>query len=810
MSGTSVQRRPLKRVVQALVSTAAVAFVVAGAGWWFLAGSGTPLRSGDAALAGLEAPVTVRFDEWGVPHVQANSVTDMARAVGYLHANDRMTQLELGRRLASGRLAEVVGDLALPSDRYFVQLGMRRYARDGVAELSGASKQLLEAYAEGVNAWLAERGRDLPPELRVLRVTPAPWTVLDSLYFQLQMAHDLSFFQGRPEEDRFIALRDLGRERFLDLAGMSAEDVNDPIAELAAARPPSRAESGQAQQLAATPLFPPLESPGSNNWALGGSFTASGNPIVANDPHLPLRLPAIWYQASLHSPSYSASGMTLPGFPFVILGQGQDVAWAFTNVMLDDHDVFFERARDDLRQVQREAGWLDVVSHPEEIVHGDGSSEIVTVRFTDVGVLLLPDPQRDLPARSLAWTGAIPGDLPESAIALARARRVEDLVGQLEQWVAPAQNLVAADRGGSLLFTAIGRVPERQGTTGRLPSPAWDSTAHWLGLYPQFSNRTMLRPRADRIITANAAIGGAVGEGRSARPSADFDTDHRVDRITEILSGRSDWTLAAMVDIQMDVRSLYAAQLIALIGPGPWQGEAARAWELLSDWDGTMRGSGAPALFALLERSLSSAIFDETAQHQVGRIDSRKRLLRVMGERARLDWFDHTGTAAVETRDEILSSVLAASWAEASDRWGPVPTDWEYGSLHQLHLENPLGPVPLLGARFNRGPTPWPGSDTTVAAFGTFSGQGWERISYGPSMRWISDPTDPERALSVLPSGQSGHPYDPHYDDQLLMYRDGRLHAVRWSEAAAEAAAISTLRLLPARSREGNARGQTR
>ncbi len=806
MSDVASPRRPGRQVLAALAIAAAGALIVAIAGWWVLATTGLPRRSGDAVLNGLDAPVSVHFDGWGVPHVQADSVSDMARAVGYLHANDRMTQLELGRRMAAGRLAEVVGDLALPSDRYFVQLGMRRYARASVAALGPESRLLLEAYAEGVNAWLAERGGDLPPELRLLRVVPAPWTVLDSAYFQLQMAHDLSFFQGRPEEDRFIALRDLGVARFSDLTDLAERDLPPQIVELAAAPPLATriSESTRDGQLAAAPLFPPLQSPGSNNWALGGSFTASGHPIVANDPHLPLRLPSIWYQASLHAPGYSAAGMTLPGFPFVVLGQGPDLAWAFTNVMLDDHDVFFERASDDLRRVQRAGGWLDVTVDAEEIIHGDGSSEIATVRFTDIGVLLPADAEQGLPARSLAWTGATPGDLPAPALALARARRVEDLVGQLEQWVAPAQNLVAADRTGSLLFTAIGRVPQRRNATGRLPSPAWDSAAHWLGLYPQHSNRTVMRPEIDRIVTANAAIDGAVGMGRQAHPSADFDTGHRADRITAILDSRADWALEEMAQVQMDVRSLYALQLVALIGPGPWQGEAAEAWALLADWDGTMGGSGAAALFALVERALPAAIFDETNGHRVGRIDLRKRLLRIMRGQARLDWFDNAGTAAVETRSEVLSSVLASSWSSAVDRWGPAPDEWGYGTLHQLHLENPLGSVPLLGATFNRGPTPWPGSDTTVAAFGTFSGGNRERIAYGPSMRWISDPTDPDLALSVLPGGQSGHPYDEHYDDQLSMYRDGLLHGVHWSTAAATDAAVSTLHLLPTPRQSGD------
>jgi penicillin amidase len=788
--------------MRAALVVGAVALLAAAALAWALTQSGAPKRTGSSFIAGLSEQVTVRFNTWGVPHVEAADLGDLARAVGYLHANDRMLQLELGRRMSSGRLAEVVGDVALPSDRYFVGLGMRTYAADNLAALSPDSRDLLEAYAAGVNAWLAERGGDLPPELRLLGIQPAPWQALDSMYFQLQLTHDLSFFQGTPEDDRFVELRDLGFERFLDLTGFDPSDIDPQIAAIAANAAPGGGAAAldgptAADQLAAAPWFEPLQSPGSNNWAVGGSRTASGNAIVANDPHLGLALPSVWYQMSLHAPNYAAQGVTLPGFPFVVLGQGPNVAWAFTNVMLDDHDVFFEDATPDLQQVRRGSTWIAVESHTETVARDGAEPEVVTVRFTDLGVLLPADPMRGLPARSLAWSAATPGDMAVAPLALARAASVEALIGQFETWVAPAQNVVAADRDGGLLYTAVGRVPRRGTTTGRLPAPGWDSSAHWRGLHPQRTNRTVLRPVSDTIVTANAAVGGQVGEGRLALPVADFDTAHRAARISELLGARANWTPAAMGAVQVDIRSRYALEVVDFIDPPSAPGSAAQAHAMLSAWDGTMDGSGAAALFAILEGRLQETIFDESAGHQVGRIDRRKRLLRLLEGHSAVSWFDSVETPAVEDRQAMLTAALESSWDRAAERWGTVHDNWLYGSMHQLHLANPLGSLPLIGSRLNRGPTPWPGSETTVAAFGTGLTAGQERITYGPSMRWISDPTDPDQSLTVLPGGQSGHPFDPHYDDQLALYRRGELRPVEWTTAAAENAAASTLLLRP-------------
>ena len=792
--------RPLAALLFLLV------LLLAGGIWW-IGRSGMPRREGSAAVHGLAAPVTIRYDRFGMPHVRAASLSDLALALGYVHANDRLLQMELGRRLTSGRLAELVGDVALASDVHYRSLGFRRWAERQLDALGDESRAALSAYAAGVNAWLAERGSDLPPEFWLLGAAPEPWQPIDSIYFQLAMAHELSFWQGRPEEDRFLWLRAVGRDGLEDLLGGAPLIVPEATAALAAAggaptagRPDRRAEVlAGASALLAGPLQLGSVAPGSNNWAVGPSRTATGHAIVANDPHLPLRLPGFWYQAQLRSPEYEASGMTLVGLPFVVIGQGPSVAWALTNVMLDDHDLFIEQLDDSGRAVRRGDGWLPLETVTETIRVAGGAARELRVRYTDIGVLLEADPQRGLPPRSLAWTGAIASDPAAVFLRIARARRVRELVGKLEEYVAPAQNLVAADRDGDLLYTAIGRVPRRRRGDGRLPAPAWDASYGWDRLMPQRDNPTLLQPADELLVTANHDI-RPTGYNPPVPFTAEFDTRHRAERIRELLAARSDWTPPAMAAVQTDVRSLYALELVRLLrravhSPPP---AAERALATLEGWDGTMARTGPAALFALVERRLGALLFDDDRdRYGLPVAGGRRLLLRALRGELGPQWIDDRRTERREGIEEIAAAALQSAYQEAVARWGPDPAAFAYGALHPLTFESPLGRLPLLRRWLNRGPIPMPGSATTVAAFGGRWRGRLLPVVYGPSMRWLADPADPDATLAVLPLGQSGHPADPHYDDQLPLYLAGRLRRVAWSEGAIAAATVATLSLRP-------------
>jgi len=773
----------LPLAVLALAALAALGFFV------FWRRSGLPQRSGTARIAGLTAPVDVRFDEWGVPHVRASNVRDLAAALGWLHANDRMTQLELGRRASSGRLAEILGAELVGADRSLRELRLRKSAQRMWDAMGPESRALLESYAAGVNAWLEERGSDLPPELRALGVEPEPWTPADSLGFTMLMARDLSF-PVYSEERRFRWLGALGLERTRELVGDPALEVAPGILELAQA-----SSRGRTPELTGSAPAPPRN--GSNDWAVGASRSKTGSPLVANDPHLDLGLPNTWYQAQLRAPDYEAAGMTLPGSPLVVVGQGRDVAWAVTNTELDTNDLFFEQLDESGTQARRGGGWVPIESELEAIRVRGGDAVEITLRSIEGRPLLEAETELGLPPRTLAWTAYEPFDPVAPFLGLARARDVREAAKTVADFVCPVENLIVAARDGGMLFTLLGRVPERGRGDGRLPSPAWDPAYAWKGLRPAETNPRAVDPPEELLVTANDDIRPP---GYALPLAADFALPHRAQRIRELLAAEETFAPEDFARLQLDVRSLYARELVANL-PGDLEGDAQLAWRALEAWSGSFASRGPAALFALFERELFRAVFeDEFAAHALGGlglVGHDRGLLGVLSGRFDPVWFDDVRTPASETRRDVVARALERAWREGRERFGEDVASWDYGSMHVLELEHALGGMPVVGALFDRGPFELPGSGTCVNAFsGPWRGETIQ-VTHGPSMRWVADAEDPDRSLAVLPGGQSGHPFDAHYDDQLEEYLAGRMHTVRWSQRAVDSGAVSTLALLP-------------
>lgn len=767
-------------------------------GFLHLRGRGRALRDGTAPLPGLGAEVRVRFDRWGVPHVLAEAPVDLAAALGYLHANERLTQLELGRRACSGRLAELVGRDALPADRRARILRLRATAEKLASTASSESRGWLEAYAGGVNAWLEARAGDLPPELTALRVNAEPWTAVDSLCFVVLMARDLSFPAGFAEEGRYRLLSRVGPERGREL--LALPDLHIPAEILPPVTPPAESSAARGRwELDGSLVLDGLSETfavGSNNWAVGISRTSSGAPLVANDPHLSLTLPSIWYQVQLRAPGFEAAGMSIPGIPGVVIGQSTRLAWAFTNVELDDQDLFFERLSPDGRKVARGDGWLPIGESEDVIQIRGGEVDRLTLRATDRGPLLPADEARDLPPRSLAWTGYEAADPLSVFLALARAGSVAEALASLDGYTAPAQNLVMADRDGGLAYTILGRLPERKRGDGRLPSPGWDLTYGWAGLRPRADNPLVLQPAEDLLVTANHDIRPP---GYDRPLVASFDRPYRADRIRERLTAESGWQAASLARVQTDTVSLYARALIAALA-GSYDGDAKSAHETLARWDGAMERRGPAALFVLVRRELESAIFkDEAERAGLPSFASGDRLLRLLRGEMDASWFDDVSTSAIETRDDQVPAALARAWAMARERFGNGSSEaWDYGALHRLRLRHPLGFVPIVGRWFERDGIPVGGSATSIAAFmGSYQVPDQETVGFGPSMRWVSDLADPDRSLAMMPGGQAGHPADEHYADQVEGFVAGEMRPLAWSEEAIARATASTLRLTP-------------
>lgn len=766
--------------------------------------TGLPYRGSEQTLENLGAEVTIRWDRWGVPHLDAESEADLARALGWVHANDRITQMEIGRRAGRGLLSQAFGEDFVDADVYLRTLRLAETADRIYRNADPKSRLWVDAYAEGVNAWLSARDGRLPPELRLLGIEPEPWQPRDGYLFALLMSVDLSFWDDRPEEERFLWLRHFGPEGVRALLGDPDLHVPEEIAALAASQETPAVPPEDGGDDTPEPELDPADEDvalGSNNWAVSGARAAGGAPMVANDPHLDLGLPPVWYQVHLRSPGFEAQGMTLPGAPGVVIGRGSQVAWALTNLMLDDHDLFFESLDAEGERYLRDGEWRPLETEDVRIPLRDGGERRVTLRRTDRGPLLEADEELGLPPRSLAWTTHAPSHDPMLAFyRLAQVSTPPQAFEATSSYVAPAQNLVLGFASGEIAYTVLGRIPERRTGDGRLPSPGWDPAYGWDGLRPRRENPVILRPEEELIVTANHDIRPP---GYEQPLAAEFFPPFRAERIREILAQSDEWDVPGFAELQTDHRSLFARRVVAAVADEDLDGDAARVASVLAGWDGQMTQRGPAALFVLVQRHLMRAVFgdEQLAAGLEKPIGHRWTLVDVLeGETPWLQsLWDDVSTEAVEGRREIVQRALDAAWAAGRERWGPEVVTWDYGGIHRLTLRHRLDDVPVLGWWLRRGPWKMPGHATTVLAFGARWEDDGRRqyVTYGPSMRWVVDWSDPERAWAVLPGGQSGHPADDHYSDQMRLYLEGELHEAPWSDFAVENATVRTTRLLP-------------
>ena len=774
----------LRKLLRVLIVVVLVAAALLAGGFYWLKSRGLPQREGSATLAGLQAPVDVRWDRWAMPYVQAASAADATAALGWLHANDRLFQMEISRRAAAGRLSELFGERALGFDKKVRRLRIRSAAEKLVAAASPESRELLAAYARGVNAWISSHKGDLPPEFALLSARPQPWEAADSMGIVFLMARQLSAIFEPNEEELIGFLREFGADRARELAGTPQAQVADEVKRLADETPAA------GEPPAANPEGSGL---GSNNWAVAPGRTASHSALVANDPHLGLGIPGVWFQAALRAPDYEVSGMTIPGVPGVVLGRSANLAWAMTNLYVDDVDLFVERLDVTGTKVLRGEEFVPIAVESAKILLDDGEEVEFEIRSTDRGPLLDPDPVHGLPARSVAWSGYEPADQLLALMNLARAGSIADVPAAVAPYSFPPQNLVVGDRDGHILWTPIGRAPNRFGWDGRFPAPGWKSEFGWAGLLPAAENPVLIDPPTEAIVTANSFLPVPL----PAWFQGEFDTPFRADRVRERLATKNDWTPAELAGLQGDATSLWAKWLVPRLA-GDHAGDAARAWVALQGWDGEMGERGAPALFALLERHLQQAVFEDEAKGaNLARFGTRWRLIRLFEGEMSADWFDDVATPAKESRATTVEAALAAAWQEGSKRWGSDVAQWPYSGIHNLKLDHTLGAAPLVGRFFSRGPFPLGGSSTTVMAFGgPWVGDEME-VEYGASMRLVNDLGDPDRGISILPGGQAGHPWDPHYADQLPLYLRRETRPVPWTDGAIEKATNSKLQLVP-------------
>lgn len=798
----------LKRVLLSLVAAAAVlAAIIA-----LVLYRSDPPRSGREPVPGLSDTVTVTFDSLAVPHITAAADLDAFAALGYLHARERLWQMEFFRRAAEGRLAEILGPAAVSSDRFLRGLDIPLAAEGSLAILAPETRAVLDAYVRGVNRWITGHQRPLPPEFQVLRFRPEPWTARQSLEVARLMAWDLVNADFELELAREAAK--VGRERVRDLIPSYAED--GPVilpggaahwdtlpAERSrghgrAARPGARAGRGLVPGVLLAeedlPHIPPLAarileavamSRASNSWVVGPALSRSGKPILANDPHLALRAPSLWYLAAIESPGYHVVGATIPGLPAVVLGHNARIAWGLTNVGVDDVDFVIERLNDDSSAIETPTGWADL-EVVRDSIHVRGAP---AVPFTLLRGPHGPLVERDVPGRAphtavaMRWTAQDPSDELTAILGVDRATDWASFTAAVRTFAVPEQNWIYADVDGNIGYRMEGRVPVRRSGEGDFPTAGWTDEGHWDRYLAPEELPWTLNPPEGFIVTANNRV---VGPAYPHHLTTSWELPWRAARVREMLRTGGPFTPDDVRRMQMDTLDLFARWAKGAAATAAEACGRADVARMLRAWDGTAGSDRVePTLFYTWYRALQrGALEDETGGVAVGAVI--QRWMRAGGS----PWFDDVRTPARED----YAAIAARAMREALRTAEGVP----WGRVHRTLSAHPLGSVRLLDRLLglNIGPAPRAGGLFTVDV-GSFGSRSPFLNTFGPSFRQVVDLADPDGARMVLTTGEAGNPLSRHYRDQVDGWWTGRLAPV--PVRLNETAGASTLRLTPAR-----------
>jgi penicillin amidase len=804
----------LRKLAYVLVGLVVLVVLVVFGGRCYL-GRAEPDPARDAVLTGLHGPVEVWRDSLGVPHVWAQDEEDLFRAVGYVHAQDRLWQMELFRRVADGRMAEILGPQLVETDRFLRTVGMGRAAQRTEATLDPAALRLLQAYADGVNAWIDHHPGPLPPEFLALRFSPEHWTVRNTVAIGKIMAWDLADWNGGLDLQRAIDVvgPELARDLWpaypdsgVTILGADAEWAGKGSAVPAipgASTGPQGVDTLGVARTTAVPLprVPALAmelldavsfTRASNSWVIAGTRTKSGKPILANDTHLALRAPSLWYLGAIHGGGIDAAGMMIPGAPAIVIGHTRRVAWGVTNAMVDDVDFFVEEVNPaDSTQYRTPAGWERFEVRPETIRVKGAAPVIQRVRTTRHGPVLSDvDDRVQGKVLAMSWTAEAPSTEMEALLGMNRAQNAQAFMQAIHAFNNPHQNVVFADADGAIGYWMGGRVPVRRGGDGLLPVPGWTGEGDWTGWLQFDQHPHVLNPADGFVVTANNRQLPA-SSGYPFTIATDWAEPYRAQRIREMIVTGGAFTAADVARQQMDVLDEMAVRYKRFAVRGAeLAGDSVAARELES-WAGdASEDSHAASLFYVWLESLRHRIGDDEFRGKP--VYFPRTALEHVLDRGGGAWVDDVSTQKVETLDDQL----AAAMKEAVGIVGPR----RWGELHVTEIDHPLGVVKVLDRALglNIGPFPNGGSGNTVKVAG-YGGRTPPFVNrYGPSQRHVVDMADVDgQGGFVIPTGQSGIPTSRHYSDQTPMWRTGRLWRIPLDRGAAEARRVSRMTLRP-------------
>ncbi len=790
-----------------------------------------PKKKGEMRFTGLHETVEVITDRYGVPHIYANNEDDLYFAQGYMHAQERLWQMEFNRRIGSGRLSEIFGEIALEADRFSRRIGMHRSATEEVSRLNEHSMRILHAYARGVNASIERQKSKLPIEFTVLRCKPAPWQTSDSILWAKMMGWNLGG-NWETEVVRAHLVAKLGTERAAQLE--TGYDPRHPLI-----IPPGVEYQGvnlgileQYEQLKQLSGFGMLGA--SNNWVVDGTMTVTGSPILCNDPHLGQAAPSIWYECHLVAGDIDVVGASFPGAPGIVIGHNKHIAWGVTNAVSDVEDLYIEKFNpQNPHQYEFQGKWEEAqVIHEEIVVKGKTESVIEEVRVTRHGPILttLPHPGTDAKASqngnrgkaaelplALRWTGLEQCHILDAIHKLSLASNWEEFRDAVRDWDVPAQNIIYADDRGNIGYIMAGAIPVRAKGQALLPSPGWTGEYEWTGLIPFDELPQTYNPEQHFIVTANNRV---VNDDYPHYITNEWLNGYRAQRIRDLIKSKSSkgkLALSDMAAIQSDQYSLPAAEIVPHMLKIQTTAPLERAaLNILRTWDYILSPDSAGAaiyttFLSNLERIVFGAVFgddDSLMQRYLGvgtvilapqnGYASRNKpyLIRLLNAHDD-SWFAHSAIPnGPHSWDVAIAATFTAAIEELSEKLGNTIAHWQYGKIHRMTYSHPIGNIKPLDKVFNRGPFPI-GGDIDTVNMGASMPNNPEVVVTVPSFRQIVNLADVKSSLSMHSPGQSGHPASKHYDDFIKSFLRVEHHPMLFERSMIEVNREGTLRLVP-------------
>ncbi|MGG3524113.1 penicillin acylase family protein [Bacillus pseudomycoides] len=733
-----------------------------------------PKVEGTVHVSGLQKSVQVTRDERGVPHIKAENEHDLYFSQGYVQAQDRLFQMDLSRRQASGTLGEVVGKAALDKDKLFRTLGLRRAAEASVSQYTGEAKDALESFADGVNAFIKEAKKDgkLPVEFHLLGYEPAEWTPVDSLTIGKYMAFDLGgHWHG--QAFRFWALQHLSKEQAYELFPTYPTDAPRLLALL------NNLDVNVASGFAKA-IIPP-ESNGSNNWVVSGEKSASGMPILADDPHLSLATPSIWYQTHLEMKDINVSGVIFAGVPGVMLGHNKQIAWGVTNTGPDVQDLYIEKRNpDNPNEFLYNDKWekATIVNEPIKVKGEKTIPYEVTITRHGPVISEFAYKNKDEAVFALRWTALEPSAELKAVLNMNKATNWTEFESALEDFHTPTQNFLFASTDGTIAYKANGNIPIRKKGDGILPVPGWTDEYEWEGYIPFDKLPKVINPEQGFISTANNKI---INDDYPYHISHIWAQPYRQMRIQEFLQEKDKLTTKYLQTLQMDQKNLQAREFVPVfvkeLNKVNVSDVEKQGLKELTNWDFyDNKEKAAPLIFHLWMKEISNTLFSKEIPKDVmglfeGKQQVVEQLIRKQMNGENSVWFSkHRGFK------EVLHTSYSKVMKKLEKQYGSDVTKWKWGEYHKLSFRHPMSQSSqLLGFFFNREKAvPVGGSNITVQA-ASYGDDGI--VNHGASWRFVIDTKDMSNGYHIVGPGQSGHFKSDWYHDQIEDWVNGNYHA---------------------------------